>query len=643
MSDWRVGAGVLGRRLLVILVHLGLWAAALGLALELRFDFRPPSVEHRALLGIWLPALLAARVLAFHPFGLFRGLWRYTGAHDLLALVAATSLGSAAVTALLVGTGGPYSRSVLAIEWVLSLVLVAGLRFSTRVLATRELWHWFRPPSRRRTLVVGGGNAGAMLIREMRASAKSAWEPVGILDDDPGKAGALIHGVKVLGRIARLPELVQSHRVSEIVIAIPSAGGGVMRRVVELCKRSGARFKTIPGLEQIIDGRVTVSQLRDVAIEDLLGRDPVVLDADVIAGALTGRSIMVTGAGGSIGSEMCRQLCRVGPERLVLVEHGENALFHVHRELVARFPDLLIVPVIADVTDPRRMEEVFQRHRPQAVFHAAAHKHVPMMELNPGEAVKNNVFGTRTLADLADRFGVDRFVMISTDKAVNPTSVMGATKRCAEIYVQALSQRSRTRFVTVRFGNVLGSEGSVIPLFKEQIARGGPVTVTHPEMKRYFMTIPEAAQLVMQAGAMGNGGEIYILDMGEPVKIVDLARDLIQLSGFVPGQDIEIAFSGMRPGEKLFEELSVDAEVADKTRHPKIFVGHFRPHAWETVQRQLHELVALADARSLEVRRKLSEIVPEYSPSRHVADAPGASAPAVPPPAKPDRGRAEAS
>jgi len=640
MSEWRVDAGLLWRRLVVIGVHLVLWAAALELAHALRFEYRPIPADHAEVLTFWLPALLALRVAAFHPFGLYRGLWRYTGAHDLLAIVAATSLGSALVTGVLLASGGPFSRSVLAIEWVLSLTLVAGLRFSIRVLRSRELVHWVHRPTQRRIFIVGGGNAGAMLAREMKAGPSAGWEPIGILDDDPRKRGAVIHGVKVLGAIDRLPELAARRRVEEVVIAIPSAGGAAMRRIVGLCKRAGVRFKTIPGLEQIIDGRVKVSQLRDVAIEDLLGREPVVLDEEVIAETLANRSILVTGAGGSIGSEMCRQLCRIGPERLVLVERAENALFHVHRELQAKFPEVLIFPCIADVTDAARMDEVFRRHRPQAVFHAAAHKHVPMMEFNPGEAVKNNVHGTRTLADLADRHGVDRFVMISTDKAVNPTSVMGATKRVAEIYVQALSQRSGTRFVTVRFGNVLGSEGSVIPLFKEQISRGGPVTVTHPEMKRYFMTIPEASQLVMQAGAMGQGGEIFILDMGEPVKIVDLARDLIQLSGYQPGVDIEIGFTGMRPGEKLFEELSVDAEVAEKTRHPKIFVGRFRPNAWEAVQQKLAELVEVADGRPQDVRRKISEIVPEYAPSLPVGEAVAAP---PPPPPPPDRVRAEAS
>ncbi|HEX9051315.1 MAG TPA: nucleoside-diphosphate sugar epimerase/dehydratase, partial [Anaeromyxobacter sp.] len=465
---------------------------------------------------------------------------------------------------------------------------------------------------KQRILILGAGDAGEMLLREIQQRHAARFEAVGLLDDDPQKRGAHIHGVRVLGNIDDLPRVTSAKDVDEIIIAIPSATGAQMRRVVDLCKSTGVRFRTIPGMDRVIDGRVTVSQLRNVAIEDLLGRDPVQLDMDVISAEMKGHVVMVSGAGGSIGSEICRQVCRFEPAALLLVERAENNLFHIHRELAPLHPDVVLVPCVADVGDEARMTEIFQAHRPTVVFHAAAHKHVPMMEWNPGEAVKNNVVGTRRLADLADRHGVQRFVMISTDKAVNPTSVMGVSKRVAEIYVQALSQRSRTRFVTVRFGNVLGSAGSVIPIFQQQIADGGPVTVTHPEMKRYFMTIPEASQLVLEAGMMGAGGEIFILDMGEPVKIADLARDLITLSGLRPGEDIEIRFTGVRPGEKLFEELSVDAEKADTTGHPKIFVGHFRPHPWETVVRHIEELAELADARAERVRKKFREIVPEY-------------------------------
>jgi FlaA1/EpsC-like NDP-sugar epimerase len=495
--------------------------------------------------------------------------------------------------------------------------LVGGVRLSTRIRALRPRREPAieRSETPSRVLVAGAGDAGELLVADVQRRYASRYEVVGFVDDDGRKLGGHIHGVRVLGQIADLPRVVAEQQATQILIAIPTANGAQMRRIVGLCKQTGAKFKTIPGLADLVDGEVGVSQLRPVAIEDLLGRDPVEQDMELISREMKGRAVLVTGAGGSIGSELCRQLARFEPSVIVLVERAENALFHVHRELAARFPNVRFEPCVADIAEARRMETVFAAHRPSVVFHAAAHKHVPMMEWNPIEAVTNNVFGTRALADLADRHGVERFVMISTDKAVNPTSVMGASKRVAEMYVQALSQRSKTRFVTVRFGNVLGSNGSVIPIFQEQIAKGGPVTVTHPDMRRYFMTIPEASQLVLQAGSMGNGGEIFFLDMGEPVRIADLARDLITLSGLRPGVDVEIRFTGLRPGEKLFEELSVTAEHAEATRHPKIFVGRFRPFDWDELQ---HLLVALAmtpaqDGQAL--RRALRRLVPEYTPA----------------------------
>jgi FlaA1/EpsC-like NDP-sugar epimerase len=609
LSDYVVRTNVGARRALVIAVHIGLWTAALWLAFLLRFDFRVP-VAHLDLLSVWLPVLLAVRTAAFYHWGLFRGMWRYTGASDLTGIIKATTIGSMVTAAFLVLVLGRFARSILVIDWLAALTLVGGLRFGIRWLRKRE--GLLGAATAQRILVIGAGDAGEMLLREIHQRHAARFTPVGLLDDDPLKRGSQIHGVRVLGAVDDLPRAVASTEAVEVVIAIPTASGRQMRRIVDLCKAARVRFRTIPGMDELIDGRAQVSQLRDVAIEDLLGREPVRLDMHVVSSAMHGRVVLVSGAGGSIGSEICRQVCRFEPEALLLVERTENALFHVHRELRAAFPGVPLVPCIADVGDASRIEEVFRKHRPNVVFHAAAHKHVPMMEWNPGEAVKNNVLGTKTLADAAHAHGVERFVMISTDKAVNPTSVMGASKRVAEIYVQALSSRSRTRFVTVRFGNVLGSAGSVIPIFKEQIASGGPVTVTHPDMKRYFMTIPEASQLVLQAGMMGEGGEIFILDMGEPVKIADLARDLILLSGLKPDEDIEIRYTGVRPGEKLFEELSVASEHADRTGHPKIFVGRFRPHGWESVQRHIADLAAIADRRAAELRAKLREIVPEY-------------------------------
>jgi FlaA1/EpsC-like NDP-sugar epimerase len=617
------------RRTLVVLAHLLLWTAAFLAAFSLRFEFHIPHT-YAADLPLWISALLLARGVAFAGAGLFRGLWRYTGARDLVTITWATMLGTIGFALILAVAGQTHvPRSVFVIESLVALLAVGGVRFAIRMMrrAVPALLRGFGRdvPHARRVLIVGAGDAGEMLMREIRRVHKGRYEAVGFLDDNPAKQGGSIHGVPVLGAVADLRAIVAARTVDEVLIAAPTATGMQMRRIVEYAKKAGVPFRTIPGLSDLIDGTVHVSQLRKVEIEDLLGRAPIELDMDAISAEMADRVVMVTGAGGSIGSEICRQLCRFKPSLLLLVEQAENNLFHIHRELLASFPDVKTAPCIADVTDADRMHELFADHRPQVVFHAAAHKHVPMMEWNPGEAVKNNVFGTKTVVDLAHRFEAARFVMISTDKAVNPTSVMGVSKRTSEIYVQSLSQRSRTKFVTVRFGNVLGSAGSVIPIFREQIAAGGPVTVTHPEMQRYFMTIPEASQLVLQAGAMGDGGEIFILDMGEPVRIADLARDLITLSGLTPGVDIDVKFTGMRPGEKLFEELSVDDENAEKTRHPKIFVGKFRPYQWEALQRQLRDLLAVADERPQDVRKKFAEIVPEYRPDGIKTPAPVAA------------------
>jgi len=603
------------RRALIIGVHIGLWCFSLFVGFLLRFEFTIPKKYAEDLLG-WIAVLVAFRVVTGFAFGTFHGMWRYTGASDLVGLFKTTTLSSIGFAAFLaIARFEHFPRSIVFIEWLLAMMLVGGLRFGIRKI--RELAGEIRTRQgkKHRVLIVGAGDAGEMLLREILKSHASRFTPVGFLDDDPKKRFERIHGLKVFGPVAKVAEVVAHHEIDEIVIAMPSASGRQMRRVLELCQPVKATVRTIPGVDQLIDGKVSLSQVREVAIEDLLGREPVTLDDDLIGASIRGRTVLVSGAGGSIGSELCRQIARFAPSTLVLVEQAENNLFEIHRELAVHFASVTLVPCIADVTDRDRMRAVFAAHRPHMVFHAAAHKHVPMMEWNPGEAVKNNVGGSRLLATMADEHGVDRFVMISTDKAVNPTSVMGATKRVAEMFVQALAARSKTKFVTVRFGNVLGSAGSVIPIFKQQIAKGGPVTVTHPEMRRYFMTIPEASQLVLQAGAMGEGGEVFVLDMGEPVKIVDLARDLIRLSGFTPGIDIQIEYSGMRPGEKLFEELSVSSENADKTRHPKIYVGRRRPADDDAVIAAIEGLVARADGKdALTIKGEMRTIVPEYTP-----------------------------
>jgi FlaA1/EpsC-like NDP-sugar epimerase len=614
------------RRVLVVAIHVALWTATLFLAVLLRFDFGIPQ-SFLTLTPKLLVISLVVRTLVHWQFGLFHGLWRYSSSRDLLSLIKAATLSSAIIaTAWAFAASGTFPRSIFILDFAFSILIIGGLRFGIRTIhevglqaaapsSSKNGKNGKAPENRRRILVLGAGDAGEMLMREIVRTHARRYDPVGFLDDSARKQGEHIHGVPVLGPVSDLANQINAQRIDEVILAIPSLRGREIRHIVDMCSPTGVTLRTLPGLDDLIDGTVTVSQLAEVKIEDLLGREPVELDTDAIDGFLKGRVVLVTGAGGSIGSELCHQIARFKPKRLVLVEQAENNLFEVHRALLKGAPDVDAIPYIADVCDTKRLDAVFDAERPAVVFHAAAHKHVPMMEANPGEAIKNNVFGTKKVADLAAHYKVASFVMVSTDKAVNPTSVMGASKRTAEVYVQALSQRTETDFVTVRFGNVLGSAGSVIPIFKQQIAAGGPVTVTHPDMKRYFMTIPEACQLILQAGAMGRGGEIFILDMGEPVKIVDLARDLIRLSGLTPDEDIAIAFTGMRPGEKLFEELSFDAEKAEKTRHEKIFVGTFRPYAWEEIERGLGELHRLSDGSSgARIREAFKRLIPEYTP-----------------------------
>ncbi len=502
-------------------------------------------------------------------------------------------------------------EGVIMLDLFTTIMLLAGLRMLVR-LYHEEFFSETRG-STRRFLIIGAGNAGEALLREMLRRKDVQYEVVGFIDDNPAKIGMSIHGISVLGDVDQLPDICKKQNIDEIAIAIPSASRKQLRRVVQVCQGTKLRFSTVPSLTDIASGKLRVSQMRDVDINDLLGRDVVKLDLDDIEKYIKGRVILVTGAGGSIGSEMCRQVCAFNPKLLLLIEQAENPLFFIEGELRRNFPAVQLQAVICDITDKTRVDQVFACYRPEVVIHAAAHKHVPLMEGNPGEAVKNNVIGTRTVADAADAYGAASFVMISTDKAVNPTSIMGSTKRVAEMYIQDLNNTSKTRFVTVRFGNVLGSNGSVVPIFKQQIAAGGPVTVTHPEMRRYFMTIPEASQLVLQAATMGEGGEIFVLDMGEPVKIVDLARELITLSGFRPGEDIEIKFSGLRPGEKLFEELSIEGENMLQTNHPKIAVWKNIPKDRQTLRHDIERLIMAAPSQDHKIIvETIRHLVPEF-------------------------------
>ncbi|HEY4122600.1 MAG TPA: nucleoside-diphosphate sugar epimerase/dehydratase [Byssovorax sp.] len=604
--------------------------AALGVAFALRFDWNVPPVELQRFAFI-APYVVAVQYVALVAFSVTRFAWRYIGLREVTRFALAIGASSGVLVALRVvspllqahftpARHGVVPLGVIAIDAMLAFAGTVTLRATRRLLAERAgrvvASRALPLTAPERTLLVGAGNAGVAVAREIEAR-QLGIDPVGFVDDDALKGGTMIQGLPVLGPTTLLGDIAAAVGATQVLITIANAKGSDVRRIVGLCDAAELPVKIIPGLHEIVGGRVNLSRVRDVAIEDLLRREPVRLDDGAILDVIRGRVALVTGAGGSIGSELCRQICGYEPKRLLLVERAENALFEVHRELLERWPRVEVVPLIADIGDAARMEALFVRHAPEVIFHAAAHKHVPMMECNAGEAVKNNVLGTKRLADLADRRGVRDFVLISTDKAVNPTSVMGACKRAAEMYVQALSARSETRFSAVRFGNVLGSNGSVVPIFKQQIAAGGPVTITHPDMQRYFMTIPEASQLVLEAAAIGEGGEIFILDMGEPVRIVDLAKDLIALSGLKVGEDVEIKFTGMRPGEKLFEELSVEDEGADKTRHPKIFVGKLRARDYDAVLEQIGDLARAADTNdAARVRAALAAMIPEYRTPR---------------------------
>lgn len=618
-------------------LHGALFVLALFCAFLFAYNFRfeqpGDEVVHRWFGELYLPLVAIAlpiKLLVFHFTKQYHGSWRYVGLRDLFDVISSAListflfLGTYFVlenlwvrlyAAPLIDSPDRYLRqSVFPLDFVITIGLVSAAKVLVRFYYEEVR---VQPPTdQRRVLIVGAGDAGEALLREMLRMRRGRYECVGFVDDrvTTGFHGR-IHGVDIVGATSQLRELCERYSVQEVLIALPHASPRTIRGLVEQCEGLNVHFRTVPPMSDVLEGRVTVSQMRDVEIADLLGRAQVELDTDKIGEQLRGRRAIVTGAGGSIGSEMCRQVARFEPARLILVEQAENNLFEIERELRAAHPKLDIVPYVADIVDAPRMKVIFETQKPSIVFHAAAHKHVPMMECNAGEAIKNNVLGTKTIADAASAAGVERMVMISTDKAVNPTSIMGCTKRVAEMYVQGLSSRTSTQFVTVRFGNVLGSSGSVVPIFKQQIARGGPVTVTHPEMTRYFMTIPEAAQLVLQAGAMGKGGEIFVLDMGEPVKIVDLARDMITLTGLRPGVDIEIQFSGVRPGEKLFEELMSKGEHIGDTAHPKIGIWKHRAENWDGVCAGIERLLAMADTSANgAIKRELKQMVPEYMP-----------------------------
>ena len=615
------------RRPMIVLAHIVAFASSLMLSFLVvqNMQFRAEWLElYPALLMFFL-------IIKLSVFGLlkqYRGWWRYVGISDLLGIFGASLISTFIIVVLLFAIGNiPAVRiylpsglerpaeGVCIADMFATVFMLGGLRIIIRLyfeeLRTAEAGRL------KRFLIVGAGNAGEALLREILRMPVTQYDVVGLIDDDSVKQGTHIHGIPILGTVEQLPKICEEHKIEEIAIAMPSASPQQLRRVIQVCEGIKIKFQTVPSITDIASGKLRVSHIRPVEIGDLLGkfgREEVQLDMDLIEAFAKDKIIMVTGAGGSIGSEMCRQLCNYNPKLLLLIEQAENPLFYIERELRKQFAEVNIKAIICNITDKTRVDEVFGEYKPQVVIHAAAHKHVPLMELNATEAIKNNIMGTQIVADVADNYGTANFVMISTDKAVNPTSMMGSSKRIAEMYIQDLSRTSETHFVTVRFGNVLGSDGSVVPIFKKQIDEGGPVTVTHPEMKRYFMTIPEASQLVLQAASMGKGGEIFVLDMGEPVKIVDLARQLITLSGFRPGEDIEMIFTGPRSGEKLFEELSIEGEDMQRTRHPKISIWKNIPMDRDRLRAGINELVTIAKTHTYsDIARKIKELVPEYT------------------------------
>ncbi len=601
------------RRLIVLSIHLSLIIVSNVVAFLLRFEWTIPK-EYFTMIGTTLPLIILIRTSIFYYYGIQNGSWRYASIRDLLNIVKAVSLSSVLLVLIIYFFLGfhEYPRSIYVLDWLILTMLMGGIRVQPRIF--REMKP-LNVGEGKRVLLMGAGDAGEMILREIKQNPKLPYLPAGFIDDDPRKRGLKIHGVPVLGNRKDITAIAKRLKIEEIIIAISSASAAEMQRIVEDCKRTGLNLKIIPSIGNILNGHLSASQIREVRIEDLLYRDVVKIDTTHIGSYLAGKGIMVTGAAGSIGSELCRQIAKYNPKNVILFDQAESSLYFAELELSDNYPGVNFVPIVGDLQDVRRVKEVMSRYVPEIVFHSAAYKHVPLLEQNPSEAVKNNILVTRNLALVARDSGVDRFVLISTDKAVNPTSVMGATKRVAELYIQELGKQDRARFVIVRFGNVLGSNGSVIPLFKRQIEKRGPVTVTHPEVKRYFMTISEAVQLVLQASMMGNkSGEIFVLDMGEQVKILDLARHMITLSGYVPDQDVKIIFTGLRPGEKMSEELFDSLERVEDTDHSKIKKAlSDNSRSSGQLEKDIQELEDLLNAGDpLRILSKLRQIVPTY-------------------------------
>jgi FlaA1/EpsC-like NDP-sugar epimerase len=578
----------------------------------------------------WMIAVsIVIKTIVYFAFGMYRRMWVYASIKELRLIISAVTTASVLVTGVMIFIStlkvfNGFPRSVLIIDWLLSMVMVGGVRFMLRFLAESVTATSTNGKSQetKRALIIGAGDAGALVVRELQKNTDLNLIPVGFLDDNPVKQHQQIHGIPVIGVVTDMGKVLEQKRIDEVIIAIPSAGGKTIRMVADICRLKGIPFRTMPGLYELIGGKVNINRLREVDITDLLRRQPSHMKEELVGFTLSGKTVMVTGAGGSIGRELCRQISRWNPSGLILLGHGENSIFESLLEIQELHPSLPIYPVIVDVRDSERLEKVFSKHKPDVVFHAAAHKHVPLMEMNIDEAVKNNIGGTRNVVNACVKFDVKHLVMISTDKAIKPVNIMGATKRFSEMIVLDAAKHTGNAFSVVRFGNVLGSRGSVVPLFKHQIARGGPVTITHPDMKRYFMTIPEAVYLVLQAAGMSKGGEMYVLNMGQQVKILDLAEDLIRLSGLEPGKDVEIAFTGIRPGEKLSEDLWEEGNRFMPTQHPDIYKYDDPNNLMGVVLgERIDQLMALADVG------EASEIIKFVD-----ANIPGAELAATPPP-----------
>ena len=603
------------RIILLVLMDMLIITAAGPLAIYVRYNlfFEPQAIEFIENIFQYLPVNLILTVIVFAAFRLYQGIWKYASASDLVNIILACLVSAATQTVGMTLMGLRFPRSY---PFMYFAVLTAGIsifRFTYRIIAYfRQKQQGLIKEGKTNTMIVGAGEAGNTLLKELQNSKFVEQNVCCLVDDDPGKIGKYLRGVLVAGNRKDICRLVEEYHIDEIMIAIPSASHAEIQELLDICSQTSCKLKVLPGIYQLVNGEVSVSKLRNVEIEDLLGREPIDTQVESIMGYVSGKVVLVTGGGGSIGSELCRQIARHEPKQLVIFDIYENNAYDIQQELKRDYPELNLVVLIGSVRNTHRINGVFEKYHPQIVYHAAAHKHVPLMEDSPNEAIKNNVMGTYKTAQAADKYGVSRFVLISTDKAVNPTNIMGASKRLCEMVIQMMNNRSKTEFVAVRFGNVLGSNGSVIPLFKKQIEEGGPVTVTHPDIIRYFMTIPEAVSLVLQAGARAKGGEIFVLDMGKPVKILDLALNLIRLSGLKPYEDIDIVFTGLRPGEKLYEELLMDEEGLQSTDNKLIHIGKPIDFDEELFIHQLEELDELSRMDSPKIKEKVMEVVPTY-------------------------------